>query len=126
MTSDQKNTLQEMCERYNVTPRALRYYEYIELLSPERVGRKRLYGPREHARLTLILRARRMEFPLEDVRQWLSLYDGSEQNTKQMEMLVERAHEQVGVLKSRIEALQSAIEELQAFEAWAAEKLSKT
>jgi len=126
MTTAPKSTLQEMCERYNVTPRALRYYEYIELLSPEKVGRKRLYGPREHARLTLILRARRMEFPLEDVRKWLSLYNGSDKNTEQMEMLVERAHEQVAVLKSRIETLQSAIEELLQFEVWATEKLAES
>ena len=39
-----KMTLKEMCEAYDVTPRTLRYYEYIELLIPEKQGRKRFYG----------------------------------------------------------------------------------
>ena len=65
----------QMCIRYEVTPRTLRYYEYIELLAPQRDGRARLYGSRELARMTLILRGRRFGFSLEDIRQWLQLYD---------------------------------------------------
>lgn len=124
MGDEPRNTLQEMCALYDVTPRTLRYYEYIELLSPEKVGRRRYFGPREHARLKLILRARRMEFPLEDVRQWLSLYDSKNENIPQMEMLVERAHEQVEVLQDRIEGLKSAIAELEEFRVWAEGKLA--
>ena len=52
-------SFKEMCERFEVTPRTLRYYEYIELLAPEKDGRARFYGPREVARLKLILRGRR-------------------------------------------------------------------
>ena len=59
-------TFKEMCAKFDVTPRTLRYYEYIELLSPERDGRSRYYGPREVARLTLILRGRRWGFALEE------------------------------------------------------------
>jgi len=126
MPSHDKNTLKEMCALYEITPRALRYYEYIELLSPEKVGRTRYYGPREHARIKLILRARRMEFPLEQIRKWLSLYDSSGQNSEQMQMLVENAKDQVNVLNARIEALQAAVKELQDFEFWAAEKLAQS
>ena len=52
-------SFKEMCAKFDVTPRTLRYYEYIELLQPERDGRARWYGPREVARMTLILRGRR-------------------------------------------------------------------
>ena len=54
--------------------RTLRYYEYIELLAPEKEGRARFYGPREVARMKLILRGRRFGFSLEEIRQWLSIY----------------------------------------------------
>ena len=64
-------TFKEACERFDVTPRTLRYYEYIELLEPEKEGRSRFYGPREIARITLILRGRRFGFSLEEIRQWL-------------------------------------------------------
>ena len=56
-----------MCEKFDVTPRTLRYYEYIELLSPEKDGRARFYGSREVARMTLILRGRRFGFSLEEI-----------------------------------------------------------
>ena len=49
-------TFKEMCANFDVTPRTLRYYEYIELLTPDKEGRSRFYGTREVARMTLILR----------------------------------------------------------------------
>ncbi|MDP2086394.1 MAG: MerR family DNA-binding transcriptional regulator [Gemmobacter sp.] len=67
-------TFKDMCARFDVTPRTLRYYEYIELLSPQKQGRARFYGPREVARMTLILRGRRFGFSLEEIRQWLEIY----------------------------------------------------
>ena len=73
--SDPRLSFKEMCARFDVTPRTLRYYEYIELLTPEREGRTRHYGAREIARLTLILRGRRFGFSLEEIRQWLLIYD---------------------------------------------------
>jgi len=72
--SGQRLSFKQMCARFDVTPRTLRYYEYIELLSPEKDGRARFYGPRETARMTLILRGRRFGFSLEEIRQWLLLY----------------------------------------------------
>src|SRR3990167_6993774 len=72
--ADVRLSFKEMCAKFDVTPRTLRYYEYIELLSPEKEGRARFYGPREVARLTLILRGRRFGFSLEEIRQWLLIY----------------------------------------------------
>ena len=100
-----------MCDRFGVTARTLRYYEYIELLSPEKDGRARFYGPREIARMTLILRGRRFGFSLEEIRQWLSIYE-SEGGEAQMRMLVKRADEQLEVLAREREALDSAIDDL--------------
>ncbi len=72
--TDSRLNFKEMCAKFDVTPRTLRYYEYIELLSPEKDGRARFYGPREVARMTLILRGRRFGFSLEEIRQWLLIY----------------------------------------------------
>ena len=57
--SDALLSFKDMCARFEVTPRTLRYYEYIELLAPQKQGRSRFYGPRDCARLTLILRGQR-------------------------------------------------------------------
>src|SRR6056297_785671 len=87
----------EMCTRFDVTPRTLRYYEYIELLSPEKEGRSRFYGPREIARMTLILRGRKWGFSLEEIRQWLLIYE-SEGTQAQYATFVEYADRQLEVL----------------------------
>jgi DNA-binding transcriptional MerR regulator len=110
--TEQKLTLKEMCAKFDVTPRTLRYYEYIELLSPDKVGRSRLYGSREMARLKLILRGRRFGFSLEEIRQWLDMYQGHSDNTPQMERWVEMATEQIAELETRKTQLQEAIDEL--------------
>ncbi|WP_022702620.1 MerR family transcriptional regulator [Pseudorhodobacter ferrugineus] len=72
--SDTRLSFKEMCAKFDVTPRTLRYYEYIELIEPEKEGRARWYTSREIARMTLILRGRRFGFSLEEIRQWLMIY----------------------------------------------------
>lgn len=104
-------TFKEMCAKFDVTPRTLRYYEYIELLSPQRDGRSRHYGPREVARMTLILRGRRFGFSLEEIRQWLEVYD-REGTESQMQDWVIRADRQIGTLEKQVEELHATIEEL--------------
>lgn len=109
--TDKKLSFKEMCEKFEVTPRTLRYYEYIELLRPEKDGRARWYGSRETARMTLILRGRRWGFSLEEIRQWLEAYEkkGTE---KQMVEFVRMADRQLEALESELEALKNTIAEL--------------
>ena len=110
--SDAPLTFKEMCARFDVTPRTLRYYEYIELLSPEKDGRTRSYGPREIARMVLILRGRRFGFSLEEIRQWLEIYE-DRGDQAQMEAWVEHADRQIKELKNQRKQLDESISELQ-------------
>ncbi|WP_417720942.1 MerR family transcriptional regulator [Salipiger sp.] len=103
----------EMCERFGVTPRTLRYYEYIELLSPVREGRSRFYGPREIARMTLILRGRKFGFQLEDIRQWLQIRE-QDGDRAQMRAWVGLADRQLAELDDQRRQLDEAIAELKA------------
>ena len=104
-------SFKEMCAKYDVTPRTLRYYEYIELLSPEREGRSRFYGPKELARMTLILRGRRFGFPLEDIRQWLMIYE-HEGTEAQMRAWIELADKQLVELAEQRRQLDETMDEL--------------
>ena len=106
-------SFKEMCARFDVTPRTLRYYEYIELLDPEREGRSRFYGSREIARMTLILRGRRFGFSLEEIRQWLLMYE-SEGSRPQLEVWIERADRQLAELEKQRAELDDTIAELRA------------
>lgn len=104
-------TFKEMCAKFEVTPRTLRYYEYIELLQPERDGRSRYYGPREVARMTLILRGRKFGIKLEEMRQWLLIYE-NEGTKAQMQAFLEMADKQLSELKEQRDQLSQAIDEL--------------
>ncbi|MCO8146574.1 MerR family DNA-binding transcriptional regulator [Rhodovulum tesquicola] len=111
--SDDRLSFKEMCAKFDVTPRTLRYYEYIELLSPEKEGRARFYTPREVARMTLILRGRRFGFSLEEIRQWLLIYD-EKGSRAQLERTVELADRQLVELNAQREDLERSIAELKA------------
>lgn len=110
MTSD-RLTFKEMCAQFDVTPRTLRYYEYIELLQPDREGRSRFYGPKECARMKLILRGRKFGFQLEDIRQWLLIYE-NEGTEAQMQKWIVLADAQLAQLAEERAQLDDAISEL--------------
>ena len=110
MTSE-RISFKEMCAKFDVTPRTLRYYEYIELLSPEKEGRSRFYAGREVARMTLILRGRDWGFSLEEIRQWLLIYEN--QGTEpQNRAFLELADRQLETLSEQREKLDATISEL--------------
>lgn len=110
--ADPRLTFKEMCAEFDVTPRTLRYYEYIELLEPEREGRARFYGPRECARMKLILRGRKFGFQLEDIRQWLLIYE-KEGTGVQMKAWINLADDQLRELADQRTQLDEAMQELQ-------------
>lgn len=105
-------TFKEMCAKFDVTPRTLRHYEYIELLFPQKEGRSRFYSPREVARMTLILRGRKFGFSLEEIRQWLELYDADPEGRTQMLAWIKLADNQLAELTLRRAEIDDAIAEL--------------
>lgn len=113
MPDSEDINFKDMCARFEVTPRTLRYYEYIELLSPRKEGRSRFYGPREVARMKLILRGRRFGFSLEDIRQWLQIY-GEKGTHEQYRVWIDLAERQLKVLGQQKQELENSISDLQA------------
>jgi len=110
---DLRLSFKEMCARFDVTPRTLRYYEYIELLAPQKEGRTRFYGSTEVARMTLILRGRRFGFSLEDIRQWLLIYE-NDGTAAQMRRWIDLADRQINVLNEQKAQLEQTLGELTA------------
>jgi DNA-binding transcriptional MerR regulator len=124
-TQPETLTIREMCQHFNVTPRALRFYEDKELLAPQRLGARRLYSHRDRARLTLILRGKRFGFSLEDIRQLLAMYDHRGSNAAQLERTMELALERLAQMKSQRDELSIAIAELENEIAQGAEMLTQ-
>ncbi len=118
-------TFKEMCARFDVTPRTLRYYEYIELLRPDREGRARYYSPREVARMKLILRGRKYGFQLEDIRQWLLIYE-KEGTEPQMRLFVKMADRQLAELAEQRNQIDEAMEQLRAMKVETAQWLDQS
>lgn len=113
MPGSEELSFKEMCARFDVTPRTLRYYEYIELLHPRKDGRSRFYGAREIARMKLILRGRRFGFSLEEIRQWLEIYD-QKGDREQFEVWIDKANRQLDLLAAQKADIESAIKDLRA------------
>lgn len=110
--ADEQLSFKEMCARFDVTARTLRYYEYIELLAPMKEGRSRFYGPREVARMKLILRGRRFGFSLEEIRQWLLLYE--KKGTREQNLVwIDLANRQLSALEKQQAELNATIRDLQ-------------
>ena len=115
-------TIREMCEAFDVTPRTLRFYEAKELLTPIRVGTRRLFTRRDRARLALILRGKRFGFSLEDIRQTLDLYDRDGGATAQRQKAYELAVARLAEMEAQRAELDLAIADLKAELADAAAK----
>jgi DNA-binding transcriptional MerR regulator len=107
-------TIREMCEAYDLTPRTLRFYEAKELLTPIRLGTKRLFTRRDRARLALILRGKRFGFSLEDIRQTLDLYDRDGGLTAQRQKAYELGMKRLAEMEAQRAELDLAIADLKA------------
>ena len=118
-------TIREMCDAFDVTPRALRFYEAKELLFPMRQGQKRLYSRRDRARLKLILRGKRFGFSLEDIRQLLDLYDVDDTHETQLAETLDAARKRLADMEQQRDELDQAIAELDEMIAQNTETLSK-
>ena len=116
MADTSELSFKEMCARFDVTPRTLRYYEYSELLGPRKQGRTRFYGPREIARMTLILRGRHFGFSLEEIRQWLDIYESAGTRVQYGDFIA-RADRQLADLDARLAQVQAARDDLAALRA---------
>lgn len=105
-------SIRDLCDQFSVTPRTLRFYENKGLLSPRREGQRRIYSPRDRARLKLILRGKRFGFSLEEIRELLDLYDVGDQQVTQLEATRDTAREKLRQLEDKQRDLAISIDEL--------------
>jgi DNA-binding transcriptional MerR regulator len=118
-------TIQQMCATFGVTARTLRFYESKELLSPTREGTRRLFTPRDNARLKLILRGKRLGFSLEEIRQLLDMYDIVDGQATQLQETYRIACARLEQMENQRDELNDAINELQAQLDWGRQLLQQ-
>ena len=114
----------DLAREFGISTRAIRFYESKGLLAPERVGGTRVFRRRDRARLSLILRGKRLGFSLRDIAEYLSLYDPRAQ-TPQVHMLLEMVDRRLAMLRRQMADLETTLVELSEIRKLAVERLSR-
>lgn len=109
---DELYSIGEMSRAFDVTPRALRFYEDKGLLSPFRSGAARMYSGRDRARLKLILRGKRVGLTLMEIRELLDLYNAPDGKNAQMRRTLEKYKSQAEMLVQQRAEIDAALIEL--------------
>jgi DNA-binding transcriptional MerR regulator len=78
-------TITELAAEFDVTARAIRFYEDVGLLTPQRAGRNRVYSAGDRTRLKLTLRGKRLGLALSEIKQLVDMYDAASGSTQQLE-----------------------------------------
>ncbi len=113
---DDLYTVNQLAEELGITPRTLRFYETKDLLTPRRIGNNRVYSKRDRARLMLILRGKRLGFSLEEIREYLDLYNVDPSQQEQMRVLLIHIRERLGALEQQRQDLETTVSELKDIE----------
>ena len=109
-------SISELAREFDVTPRAIRFYEDQGLLAPKREGQRRIYSARDRTRLKLTLRGKRLGLTLSEIRDLIDMYEPGRDERPQLErfLAVLEAHK-AGLLQQR-EDIEAQLSEIQAFE----------
>lgn len=111
-TAQEYFTIGDLSREYNVTLRALRFYEDKGLLAPKREGTSRLYSRADRARLTLILKGKRFGFTLAEISAMVALHDGRDGG--KLALTQDKVQRQIAALEKRRSEIDEAIAELRA------------
>src|SRR5256885_4982843 len=109
-------SISELAREFDVTPRAIRFYEDQGLLAPRRDGQRRIYTPRDRTRLKLTLRGKRLGLTLSEIRELIDMYEPGRDERPQLERFLAVLEEhKAGLLQQRAD-IEAQLSELQAFE----------
>jgi DNA-binding transcriptional MerR regulator len=103
----------EVCERFGVSPRALRFYETKGLLAPRRLNGTRVYTAHDMATLTRILRAKALGASLSEIKHYLDMYgEHGEGRTQQLAYVIERTETAIQELEAKRAQIDASLAEL--------------
>ena len=121
-------TIGDLAKEFDLTTRAMRFYEDMGLLQPERTGpggRNRLYSARDRTRLKLTLRAKRLGLSLSEAKEIIDLYDSPRDTGVQLHKFLTVLAEHRRQIEEQLADLQANLDEVREHEKEARSLLSK-
>ena len=111
------HTITELATEFDITPRAIRFYEDVGLLTPQRAGRNRVYTQRDRTRLKLTLRGKRLGLALSEIKQLVDMYDSPSDTTQQLHAFLDVLGEHRRLLEQQREDIEITLAEVAQHEA---------
>lgn len=108
-------TIAELAREFDLTPRAIRYYEDQGLIAPARAGVQRVYTKRDRTRLKLTLRGKRLGLSLAEIRELIDMYDTAPETSQLARLLEVLARQRAKLQQQRVD-IEAVLGELDAFE----------
>lgn len=105
-------TIGELALEFDITSRAIRFYEDMGLLAPVRAGRNRVYAQRDRTRLKLTLRGKRIGLSLQEIRQLVDLYESPSDTTQQLQAFLGVLGEHRRLLERQREDIEVTLAEI--------------
>ena len=105
-------TIAQLAEEFGVTHRTIRFYEDRGLVTPERVGTRRVYHARDRVRLALVLRGKRLGFDLAEIARIVDMYDQEPGEEGQLRYLLEQIERRRAELEQRRQDIEVTLGEL--------------
>ena len=121
-------TISDLAREFDLTPRAMRFYEDMGLLQPTRVGpggRTRRYSARDRTRLKLTLRAKRLGFSLAEAKDIIDMYDSPRDTVPQLRKFLQVLGGHRAQIEGQLAELQANLDEVKAHEKEARQLLAK-
>ena len=106
----------ELATEFDVTPRAIRFYEDHGLLAPRRDGQRRIYSPRDRTRLKLTLRGKRLGLTLSEIRELIDMYEPGRDERPQLKRFLAVLESHKASLLQQRRDIEAQLTELEAFE----------
>lgn len=116
MTTERTYSISELAHEFDITARAIRFYEDKGLIFPARDGQRRIFSLRDRVRLMLILRGKRLGFSLREIQEILDLYDTDTGETKQLAHLLAKIEERRDSLLRQREDIDLTLQEIDRLE----------
>jgi DNA-binding transcriptional MerR regulator len=106
----------ELATEFDVTPRAIRFYEDHGLLAPRRAGQRRIYSPRDRTRLKLTLRGKRLGLTLSEIRELIDMYEPGRDERPQLKRFLAVLEAHQASLQQQRADIEAQLTELEVFE----------